>query len=219
MKILAVGAHPDDIEIGCGATLCKFAAQGHITGMVVCSHGTVYAGRPDTRVREQKDACSILGVSTDNLFFGTFLDAAIRHDRALVNFLETCLGIFEPDIFLTPWPDDTHQDHVAVARACLSAARRSYQILQYATLSSVNFEPTVWSDVEGFVEKKVAAIKAHDSQNTRIDVAGNSLSDLALINANYMGTQSRLFKQCEGFVPYRSSVDLFIPAVESLHLL
>ena len=210
MRVLFVGAHPDDIELGCAGMLASLNRAGVETGMVVCSSGST-DGPLDTRITEQQKSCDILGVRKENFFLGSFLDAAIPTGRSLVVFLETCLERFLPDIVFIPWPDDTHQDHRAVAMASLSATRRQCQAVQYETLSSQNFGPSLWHKIdEKMLELKVSAIEAHTSQNTRIDVSGNTLTSWARNLAAWRGIQSCMFKFAEGFVPVRMTFPVLV---------
>ena len=62
--VLAIGAHPDDIEIGCGATLAKHAALGDEVTMLVITDGAKGPGKVSDRVREQEAACAVLGIKT-----------------------------------------------------------------------------------------------------------------------------------------------------------
>lgn len=203
MKIMTIGAHPDDIELGCGGMILRMAAEE--IHMVVCTPG-LCSHDPDERMYEQNEAAAKLGVCEENVLWGTFADGHLRWDKPLVGFIEQVISRVKPDVVFTHWPRDTHQDHVAVANATLAAARRSCQLLYYETLSSYEFEPTTFVDVTDVVESKIEAVAKHVSQNTRIEVAERPLEKYARDTMAFRGLQSRMYRYAEGFVPVRVSL-------------
>ena len=86
MNILALGAHPDDIEYGCGGMLAKYAQRGHAVYMFVASDGAL-GGDSEVRRREQKDAARILGVR--EVFWGDYRDTEVPLSRELIARLES----------------------------------------------------------------------------------------------------------------------------------
>ena len=114
MNILAFGAHPDDIEYGCGGMLTKYVQRGHAAYIFVASDGAL-GGDPELRRREQKDAARILGVR--EIFWGDYRDTEVPLSREMIVRLEAVIRKVEPRMIFVNSPDDTHQDHRNLARA------------------------------------------------------------------------------------------------------
>jgi LmbE family N-acetylglucosaminyl deacetylase len=206
MSVLAVGAHPDDIELGCGATLARHVARGDTVALLVMTSGE---RGPDahSRIAEQEDAASILGAA---LHWGGLRDGAIVEDRDGVGAVERVLSETNPDVVYTHASADTHQDHRATAACTLAATRRLCTVMQYNSPTSTDFSPRLFVDAEGFVETKLNLIRAHLSQ-----VLKNGLVDLEAVEAEarYRGFQGRLH-HAEGFEVARFVWDLAIPTYD-----
>jgi LmbE family N-acetylglucosaminyl deacetylase len=174
MKLLAIGAHLDDIEIGCGGTLAQAVRSGWETHMLVLSHsdysdldGTVFR-TDDQGMREGKEAARRLGgVELEVLGFPT---KQIPYDFHVVEAIEVSLRRVKPDVILTHWPHDTHQDHRATSLASISAARYFNSILFYEPMTPSGrsyspFRPQVYVAVPpDAVQAKRESLLAHESQ-------------------------------------------------------
>jgi len=178
LRILAVGAHLDDIEISAGGLLAQAAHNRHTVGMLVMSDSafTDINGNPsrtrDTALEEGRNASGILGVDhLEVLDFQT--DEDIPYNRQSVRAIERHLIKFQPDIVLTHWPHDTHQDHRATALATISAARRSNRILMYEPMAPSGrsyqaFRGQFYFSVNKQAKEiKERALRAHVSQFER----------------------------------------------------
>jgi LmbE family N-acetylglucosaminyl deacetylase len=201
LRVLAIGAHPDDIELGCGGTLLAHRARGHRVSMLVMSRGESGPQDLTSRVSEQEDAAKIIGA---DLFWGDFEDAAIPGTRDAVDMIQATMADVRPDVIYTHTPNDSHQDHRAIALASLGAARRSCRVLQYEAPSSLGFTPTLYVDIRDELEGKLDALRAHTSQVLR-----NGLVDLEAIEAQarYRGFQARV-RLAEAFQVERFVWDL-----------
>lgn len=201
MKILAVGAHPDDVELGCGAALIAHRARGDEVAMLVLTHGESGPQAESSRMEEQREAARILGAA---LFWGGFRDGAVPDDRSTVAVIERVLRETGADMLYTHVPRDTHQDHRAAGAASLAAARGASRVLMYETPSTRRFAPTVFVDAAAHLEGKLAALRAHMSQ-----VLKNRMVDLDAVRAQarYRGFQARL-RHAEGFETDRFTWDL-----------
>ncbi len=120
MNILAIGAHPDDIEFGCGGTLFKYSESGHKVYMLVLSKGDK-GGDPDVRQKEQEDSARILKV--EKLFFSDYVDTEIVQSQKLITEIESFLKEVKPDFIFAQYSDDTHQDHRNLSESTISATR------------------------------------------------------------------------------------------------
>ncbi len=204
--VLAVGSHPDDIEIGCGGTLAKHVANGDRVFMLVMTNGHFGPGEVSKRFEEQREACRVLGIDPDaQLFWGQIRDGEVgRHELDVVHIIEGTLGQLKPEIIYTHASEDSHQDHRAVGLMTLGAARRYSTILTYESPSSLHFTPTVFVDVTSTINKKVAALECHRSQ-----VQASKMVDPQQMRnlAGYRGVQIRR-EAAEGFLPIRALLDI-----------
>ena len=197
-SILALGAHPDDLELGCGATLAKLVARGaHVTA-VVLSDGRLGAESEFDRHRETREALGSLGIQ--NIVQHDFPDTRLHeHLNDLIACIEQHVREVAPQRVYTMFHDDRHQDHRAVYRASSVACRRVAQILAYETPSSYpNFVPTVFEPIDDFIERKVEALKLHRSQGDRLYMHEDKIRSAA----HFRGVQVDL-GQTEGFIPYK----------------
>ena len=203
-RVLAVGAHPDDIELGCGATLLAHSAAGDAVTMLVMTGGENGPGDDEAitgRRREQEQAARTLGA---RLLWGGQVDCAVTPDAATVAVVERAIKETEADVVYVHAPDDSHQDHRAVAAATLSAARRLSRVLHYQSPSTLSFSPTVYVDVTAYLSGKVAALSAHASQ---VEMSAMVEPDAVVASARHWGSQARI-GYAEAFQPTRLVLDL-----------
>lgn len=175
MNVLAIGAHPDDIELGCAGALLRHVAHGDRVTMLVLSSGERGPQDMVSRVDEQEQAAAILGA---NLVWGGFHDGAVPNNCETVGMLDEVIRRTGAEVVYTHALNDTHQDHVAASAVSLAAARKLTRVLQYQSPSTTTFEPVVFVDVESTVDGKLAALAAHASQ-----VRGAQLVDLEAVEA------------------------------------
>ena len=122
-KILAIGAHPDDIEFGCGGVLLAEAARGNRIDLYVCSRGESSSnGTPAERETETRSAAALLGATLKFLDLGG--DSHIAASVANTLAIARCIRAVRPDIMLAPTTvSEQHPDHAAVGRICRDALR------------------------------------------------------------------------------------------------
>ena len=180
LDILAIGAHPDDVELGCGATIAKEIAQGKNVGIVDLTRGELGTrGSAEIRDTESSNAASILGVAVrENLAFsdGFFINNK-EHQLEIIKMIRK----YQPEIVLCNAIDDRHIDHPKgsklVSDACFLSglmkietkvndesqkAWRPKQVYHY--IQWKNIEPDFVIDVSGYIDTKVKAVKAYSSQ-------------------------------------------------------
>jgi len=204
VNILALGAHPDDIEYGCGGMLAKYAERGHAVSMFVASDGAL-GGDSEVRRREQKDAARVLGVR--EVFWGDYRDTEVPMSRELIVRLESVIRKTEPRMIFVNSPEDTHQDHRNLAQSALSATRYVPNVLFFEVPSTVNFTPNCASDIAEVLETKLAALAAHESQVTKTNIEDLTILELARSCANFRGIQARV-KYAEAFQSVRLLLNL-----------
>ena len=205
MKILAIGAHPDDIEIGCAGSLLKYAGSGHDVYLFVMTPGEM-GGEAETRKEEQARSAEIIKIR--DLFWGKYKDTQLEtHLNDMISDIEAVIKKIKPDFVFVNYGDDTHQDHRMLSRATISATRYIRNVLFYETPTTNNFSPTLFIDLKDTMDKKITALLAHKSQVERTNIEGLSIADIAKSMAVFRGIQGRVFL-AEGFVPLRLFMDI-----------
>ncbi len=180
LDILAFGAHPDDIELGCGATIAKEVSLGKKVGIVDLTRGELGTrGSAELRMIEASNAAKILGVSVrENVGFADgFFTNDKKHQLEIIKMIRK----YQPDIVLCNAIDDRHIDHgkgsKLVSDACfLSGLVKIETELEgkqqekwrpkhvYHYIQWKNIAPDFVIDVTGFIHKKQAAVLAYSSQ-------------------------------------------------------
>ena len=180
LDILAFGAHPDDVELGCGATIAKEIAAGKAVGIIDLTRGELGTrGTAEIRDQEATAAKTILGAKVrENLAFadGFFINDK-EHQLEVIKYIRK----YQPDLVLCNAIDDRHIDHPKgsklVSDACFLAGLEKIEttldgIVQkkwrpkqvYHYVQWKNIEPDVVVDVTGFIDKKMEAVMAYGSQ-------------------------------------------------------
>jgi LmbE family N-acetylglucosaminyl deacetylase len=196
-RILAIGAHPDDLELGCGGTIAKLIDSGHEVHALVLTNGE-RGGDSSRRPQEALRGGRFLG-TTDLEVLG-FDDACLAdHQLELAQAIEERIRRINPDIIFTHSSNDQHQDHQSVHQATLRAARQHPAILCYESPSvTPDFRPSVFVDIDDYVDVKVAAVASHRDQIRKPYMAAERVSGLAV----YRGSQAKV-RHAEGYEPIR----------------
>ncbi len=179
LDLLAVGAHPDDVEISCGGTLALAASQGFSVGILDLTRGELSTnGTPEERASEADAAAGLLSVVgrwNAGLPDGGISAADNAQTEAVVSWLRR----LRPAVLLTHFPQDRHPDHVAASllldRAWYLAGLRRFAPgkepfrpgSRYHFASRVGFTPSFVIDVTSVWETKRLAILAHETQVSR----------------------------------------------------
>lgn len=198
MHVLAVGAHPDDIEFGCGGTLIKLNKRGdRIFFLVITEGGAVHS--PLIRRKEQEHSAKYLKAK---VFWAGHRDTEIPSGKVLITKIEEVMKEATPDIIFCNYPEDIHQDHRAVAEACYSATRYAKKVVFYEVPTTRNFEPDVFVDISQVMTKKLGLLKLHVSQVNKTRVSRLTILESASSCASFRGYQARV-RYAEGFKPLR----------------
>lgn len=205
MNILAVGAHPDDIEVGCGGTLIKYAQRGHNIFLLLISKGEM-GGEAEVRYKEQMKAAEIIGAR--GVFWGGFTDTELlNRGNEIIHSVEGYIQEIQPSFIFVNFFDDTHQDHRTVNRSVLSAARYVRNVMFYEVPTTNNFTPNVFVDIGSVLDLKLEALKAHASQIMKTNIEDLSIMDIARSSAHFRGVQGRV-PLAEGFVSERLFINI-----------
>lgn len=208
MRVLAVGAHPDDLEILCSGTLACFAQAGHEVVMAHASQGDKGHGEiphhevSEVRAGEARAAAQAVGATAVSV---GFLDGAIlindENNRRVIDLIR----ITKPDLIITHHPNDYHGDHNAVTRLVVDASFMAtvpyYVTSQPAhsvaapiffmdTLAAIDFTPTDYVDITATIGLKKEAMAQHDSQITWLrDHHSTDILDFIDTIARFRGLQ------------------------------
>lgn len=197
-SILAIGAHPDDIELGCGGTLAKLALAGAKIHAVIFSKGRRGALSDQDRATETRAALEILRIQKITIydFEDTQLSSFLTQ---MVEILDRHVAADRPRRAYTMFQHDRHQDHRAVYEASAIACREVPQLLGYETPSSYpNFVPTMFEDITEFLKIKLNSLSCHNSQGQRLYMQRDKIRAAA----HFRGAQIDLGPS-EGFIPYK----------------
>ncbi|MFC4784838.1 PIG-L deacetylase family protein [Nocardioides sp. MAHUQ-72] len=197
-RVLAVGAHPDDVEIGCAATLLRHRAQGHPVSVLTLSRGAV-GGPRETR---RKEAVGAAVAMTAELLMGDLPDTRMEDAHEMIGLVEGVIAAVEPTTVYVHSKADNHQDHRAVHDATVIAARRVPQLFCYQSPSSRNgFAPTRFVPVDDTIHQKVEVLASYRSQATRHYLE----PDLVVASARYWARQLTHARYAEPFEVVRAS--------------
>lgn len=164
-EILFIGAHPDDVEMGCGGTIAKCSKAGYNTKIVILTDDV---DEDATRRQEALSAAKELGVKVENIvFFGT-KDGSLKADRLSVGKLRKILAEknIDPDLVFIHSQFDSHNDHRAAHELCLATFREKC-LLTYTIPNSLIENDSVdhlWIDITKFKDVKIRALGKHQSQ-------------------------------------------------------
>lgn len=204
MNLLAIGAHPDDIEFGCAGTLMKYVQNGHRAYMMVATQGGM-GGDTDVRRREADLAARKMGVR--EILWGEYKDTEIPLNKALIADIEKAIHAVQPAFILVHHREDTHQDHRILAQAAISATRYIRNVLFYESPTSVDFSPNVFVDIGSHLEQKLEVLAAYASQTEKTNIPGLNILDIAKAVAVSRGIQGRT-RFAEGFISLRLFINV-----------
>nr|WP_321222514.1 bacillithiol biosynthesis deacetylase BshB1 [uncultured Psychroserpens sp.] len=180
LDILAFGAHPDDIELGCGGTIAKEVANGKKVGLIDLTRGELGTrGTAFTRDQEASDAAKILGATVrENLGFA---DGFFSNDKTHQLEVIKMIRKYQPEMVLCNAIDDRHIDHgkgsKLVSDACflsglLKIETKLEGVIQekwrpkyvYHYIQWKQIEPDFVVDISGYIDSKMAAVAAYKTQ-------------------------------------------------------
>ena len=180
VDVLAIGAHPDDVELGCGGTIAKLISEGKKVAIIDLTQGELGTrGTNETRAIEAKNAADILGISArENLKMKDgFLINSEEYQLRIIKAIRT----YQPEIVFCNAVDDRHPDHAKAAKlasdACFLSGLikieteesgkkqekwRPKQVFHY--IQWKNLEPDFVIDISGFLDKKIESCLAYKTQ-------------------------------------------------------
>lgn len=167
LKIIAVGAHPDDIELSMSGLLFRFAGAGHDITWIIATDGAAGNGRRGSalaavRRAEAEAAAEVAGA---RLIQCGFADGQLAWDPAAPAIIGQHLSTLRPDLIVTHGLNDYHADHRAAARIVGDTAPVNIPVLRSDNMLGLYFSPDILVDISDVFEAKLAALDMHESQN------------------------------------------------------
>jgi len=171
-NVLAVGAHADDVEIGCGGTVALHTRRGDKVIILIMAESayTYYDGRvlrtEEEWKTEEARGAEVLGAKLINLGFKT---KEVPYSRESIESINRVIDEYNIDMIYTHWYHDSHQDHRRTTQSVLSAGRYVKNILMYepeypAGRSYLGFRNQYYVDITPTFDIKMEALKQHKSQ-------------------------------------------------------
>ncbi len=161
--ILAIGAHPDDVEIGCGGTLASHAERGDRVVILTLTAGE-QAGDSSVRSRESVASASHLGAE---LVLERLADTRISEGPTTIDAIESVIRRLDPSAVYVHTESDRHQDHRNVHRAAMVATRNVPNVFCYQSPSTTtSFSPTRFVPIAEQMSTKLELLKLYDSQSS-----------------------------------------------------
>jgi bacillithiol biosynthesis deacetylase BshB1 len=232
LDILAIGAHPDDVELGCGATLAKEVANGKKIGILDLTRGELGTrGTAKTRDKESEEAAKILGVAFRNNM--DFADGFFTNDKTHQMELIKLIRKSQPEIVICNAIDDRHIDHAKGSKLASDACFLSGLIKieteyegktqthwrpkhVYHYIQWNNLKPDIVVDVSNYINQKLEAVLAYktqfydpDSNAPETPISSKNFTDSIIYRARDLGRLVGV-EYGEGFTVER------YPAVDSL---
>jgi len=183
--VLAVGAHPDDVEIGVGGILLRHADQGDTVAVLTLTGGE-QGGNTAERAAESQRAADLMSA---RLFHRDLIDTSVSDGGLTIGTIKEVIDEISPSTIYTHTSKDVHQDHRNVHSATLVAARGIPRIYCYqAPSTTVEFKPTKFMEIDAQMDRKLEVIDAFASQ---VEVRAYLEPDLMRATARYWGRWSQ----------------------------
>ena len=226
MRVLAIGAHPDDIEIACSGTLAKCVKRGDT--VIVChassgNLGHVIIPPDELTVMRHEEAVKAGKMAGIEVIAGGFDDLEIYEgNKEARDKMVDVIRYADPDVIITHDPDDYMPDHVSVSKlvfdASFTATLPNYHtanttnavklvpIYYMDTLAGVGFNPTEYVDVTEYIDLKLQMLECHESQIVWMrDHDGIDFPDMVRTCSRYRGYQcgadyAEGFRQCQVYL-------------------
>ena len=227
VDILVFGAHPDDVELGCGGTVIKLVEQGKKVGIIDLTRGELGTrGTAQNRKVECENATKILGVAVRKNM--DFKDGFFKDDEAHKLALIKKIREYCPEIVIANAPTDRHPDHgrasQVVVDACFLSGLEKVNTKQevwrpktiYHYIQFNHLQPDFVIDIGGQMEKKIEAVKAYktqfynsDSKETETIISKKGFLESVKYRAQDLGRQANC-EYAEGFIAHQMlKVDSF----------
>jgi two-component system response regulator HydG len=182
--VLAIGAHPDDVEIGAAGTLLAHRAAGDTVAILTLSRGA-RGGDQAQRARESQEAADVIGA---RLFLDDLEDTRIAEGDPTIGVISRVVEELQPTVVYTHSIHDVHQDHRNTNRAAMVACRRIGRLYCFQSPSAtVEFRPTHFVAIDDHIGRKLKAIGTFGSQAVRDYLEPDLIASTARYWSRYCG--------------------------------
>ena len=193
-KVLVLGPHTDDGEIGCGGSISKWVGQGKEVYYVAFSSArkSVSQGMPeDILEKEVREATQVLGIPPGNLILFKYPVREFPNCRQQI--LEDMVRLgneLKPELVLLPSTSDTHQDHQAISQEGFRAFKKISIVGYEMPYNNLSFSTNLFVVLEEeHVSKKVQALKCYKSQASKIYATSDFIMSLAGVRGTQIGVK------------------------------
>lgn len=222
MNVLAIGCHPDDLEIACSGTLRKYVEQGANVYMCHVANGdqghVIIEPEPLAAIRAEEARKAAMFIGAKEIFSIGVSDMQVnRHDQNQIDAVADVVRFTKPDVIITHNPEDYMQDHIETSHLATNGAfmsglpHRSVNHPAYSsfiptffmdTLAGVNFNPSHYVDISDQIERKLQALSMHESQvKWMLEHDDIDFVDMVRTCSRYRGYQCGV-AYAEAFRPY-----------------
>lgn len=210
-KILCIGAHPDDLELGMGGTIAKHVQSKDEVHLMVCTLGIGgMSGEPELRRQEAKNGANILGANLHLIEYPVL--NLNKSSKGFANVVRKQIEDSSPDRVYTHSPHDYHQIHNTVTQAVIQGIGNVREVIYYEVLSSTTaeFTPNAYVDITEHMDLKIRSLNVHKSQMVKQYTLANAIRSLAHTRYLLSKIGSKPYGMAEAFTISRLFVkDLF----------
>ena len=209
-SIMAIGAHPDDIEFGCSGTLLKHIDKGDKVVYVCMTSSQSTDGVTKKVLRTSEEltsevhcATQLMKIPEDRVRFLPFTDLHVPFDFQSVSKLDELIQRYKVDTIYTHWAGDSNQDHIATFKATMAAARYVPNVFCYEQIpvprhTENEMKINYYNDISGYIYDKIEIAKCHQSQIKKYEKAGFDVPHRLKVLAEFRGIQANC-DYAEGF--------------------
>lgn len=174
-NILMIGAHYDDVELGCGGTAARFVSEGKKVYKLILTDNFVKESLfnkftdPETSMQDSKKACEILGMQ-EILDFTKVPNCSLMYSTELMQRVESIISKYKIDTVFTHSKHDMNHDHVEAAQICIVAARHISNVYTYRSniyITEEHYLPKIYWDISDYYEKKKEALASYGIEHQR----------------------------------------------------
>ena len=209
-SIMAIGAHPDDIEFGCSGTLLKHIDKGDKVVYVCMTSSQSTDGVTKKVLRTSEEltsevhcATQLMKIPKDRVRFLPFTDLHVPFDFQSVSKLDELIQRYKVDTIYTHWAGDSNQDHIATFKATMAAARYVPNVFCYEQIpvprhTENEMKVNYYNDISNYIYDKIEIAKCHQSQIKKYKKAGFDVPHRLKVLAEFRGIQANC-DYAEGF--------------------
>jgi len=171
IRILYVGAHPDDIELGAAGSIIKDNTHSSVVKQYVatfskCGENSGLGFTAEELVSDMKNSMKVVGIPWENVTMFDLPNTRLpEYEYEIRRSLERLRDMYQPNVVYFPSEHDLHQDHISIAYACMRAFRGEEELRCYEIDSTTNrFNPNLYINIREQMDNKVEALMCYSTQ-------------------------------------------------------